>query len=92
MKELRLKKNSRLRLSSHKLATAIDKWNNIEKQKQACNLCLDRATENEIHQLLVFPIYKDLRDDLFLGNLHCLTLSRRRPLLYRNQCIDLLRK
>ena len=53
MKELRLKKNSRLRLSSRKLATAIDKWNNIEKQKQTCNLCLDRATENEIHLLLM---------------------------------------
>ena len=75
MKGLRLKKNSRLRLSSHKLVTAIGKWNNIEKQKQTCNRCSDRATQNEIQQLLDCPIYKDLRDDLFLGNLHCLTLS-----------------
>ena len=92
MKGLRLKKNSRLRLSSHKLVTAIGKWNNIEKQKQTCNRCSDRATQNEIHQLLDCPIYKDLRDDLFLGNLHCLTLSWRRPLSYRNQSIDLLSK
>ena len=58
---------SRLRLSSHKLATAAGKCNNIEKQKQICNLCSGSATENEIHLLLNCPVYSDLRN--YLGKI-----------------------
>ena len=59
-KLLKIKKDSKLRLSSYKLATATGKWYNIEKQKQTCNLCLGSAAENEIDLLLDYPVYKDL--------------------------------
>ena len=57
------------RLSLCKLATVTDKENNIKKQKQICKLCSGSAIENQIHQLLDCPVYKDLRDNFLLGTL-----------------------
>ena len=58
---------SRLMLSLCKLAIVTGKWYNREKQRQICKLCSGSAIESKIHLLLDYPIYKDLKDNLFLG-------------------------
>ena len=55
-----------LKLSSYNLAIITGKWYNIENQKKLCKLLPGVVIGNEIHLLLDCPVYKGLRDHLFL--------------------------
>ena len=56
---------TRLKLSSHNLAIETGRYHNVPQNMRLCQYCNMNVIENEYHFLLVCPLYRDLRKQLF---------------------------
>ena len=62
------KAQSKLRVSSNKLAVITGKWYKINKENRLCHFCTLNAIEDEFHFLTDRPNYKNLRKSPFKSN------------------------
>jgi len=70
------KQLTRFRLSAHKLAIGVGRFQNIDREQRLCTFCNQHQIETEFHFLLICPKYIEIRKLFIINYTSFPTLTR----------------